>query len=90
VFYDKIRAEKSEFEYMSVSTVICVGYPAEEILRQAIKLNCEAIVMETHSKGFLSHSFLGSVAKKVLRQTRKPVFIVPLPKEEFDLTFHDI
>jgi nucleotide-binding universal stress UspA family protein len=90
VFYDKILAEKPEFEYMLVSTVICEGYPAEEILRRAIKLNCDAIFMGTHGKGFLRQTFLGSVAKKVLRQTRKPVFIIPLPKEESDQRFHNI
>jgi nucleotide-binding universal stress UspA family protein len=90
VFYDKIRVEEPEFEDTKVSTVICVGYPAEEILRQANKLNCDAIVMGTHGKGLLSQAFLGSVAKKVLRRTRKPVFIIPLPKEESDLTCHDI
>jgi nucleotide-binding universal stress UspA family protein len=90
VFYDKIRLEEPEFEDAKVSTVICVGYPAEEILRQANKLNFDAIVMGTHGKGLLSQAFLGSVAKKVLRRTRKPVFIIPLPKEESDLTCHDI
>jgi len=90
VFYDKIRVEEPEFEDMSVSTVICVGYPAEQILRQADKLECDVIVMGTHGKGLFSTTFLGSVAKKVLRRTRKPVFIIPLPKEESDLTYHDI
>ena len=32
---------------------------------------------------------LGSMTKKVLRRVRKPVFIVPLPKGETDITFHD-
>ena len=90
VFYDKIRAEEPEFEDTKVSTVLCVGYPAEEILRQADKLDCDAIVMGTHGKGLLGHTFLGSVTKRVLRRTRKPVFIIPLPKEESDLTYHDI
>ncbi|MGB5618311.1 MAG: universal stress protein [Desulfobacterales bacterium] len=90
MFYDKIRVEEPEFEDMSVSTVICVGYPAEQILRQADKLECDVIVMGTHGKGLFSTTFLGSVAKKVLRRTRKPVFIIPLPKEESDLTYHDI
>ena len=60
MFYDKILAEKPEFEYMLVSTVICEGYPAEEILRQAIKLNCDAIAMGTHGKGFIGTLFSGA------------------------------
>jgi nucleotide-binding universal stress UspA family protein len=90
VFYDKVRAEDPEFTDNKVSIEISKGYPAEEILRMADKLNCDMIVMGTHGKGTISQTFLGSMAKKVLHRTRKPVFIIPLPKEESDLTFHDI
>jgi nucleotide-binding universal stress UspA family protein len=68
---------------------ICEGYPAEEILEKANELDCDAIVMGTHSKGFLENTFVGSVAKRVLRRTRKPVFIIPLPRGETDITFVD-
>ena len=43
--------------------------------------------MGTHSKGIIANTFLGSTAKRVLRRTRKPVFIIPLPKEETDIAF---
>jgi nucleotide-binding universal stress UspA family protein len=90
VFFDKARIEYPELADTNISIEICEGYPAEEILRKADELNCDAIVMGTHGKGLLSQTFLGSVTKKVLRRTRKPVFIIPLPKEESDLTVHDI
>ena len=90
VFFDKVRAEYPELADTNISIEICEGYPAEEILRKADELNCDAVIMGTHGKGLLSQTFLGSVAKKVLRRTKKPVFIIPLPKEESDLTFHDI
>ena len=60
------------------------GYPAEQILSKVDELNCDAIVMGTHGKGYLSHTFLGSVAQKVLRRVQKPVFIIPLPKDAED------
>ena len=75
-----------EFEDMRISIKICEGYPAEEILGQAKKLDCDLIIMGTHSKGIIANTFLGSTAKRVLRRTRKPVFIIPLPKEETDIT----
>ena len=90
VFFDKARIEFPELDDTNISIEVCEGYPAEEILRTADELNCEAIVMGTHGKGLLSQTFLGSVTKKVLRRTRKPVFIIPLPKEESDLTVYDI
>jgi nucleotide-binding universal stress UspA family protein len=71
------------------SIEVAEGFPAEEILSKADELNCDAIIMGTHGKGIIQHAFLGSTAKRVLRRTRKPVFIIPLPKGELDITFHD-
>ena len=89
VFFDKARAQDPQISDVNISTEISEGYPAEEILRKADELTCDAIVMGTHGKGLLTRAFLGSVAKKVLRRTRKPVFIIPLPKGKSDLTFED-
>ena len=66
------------------------GYPAEQILKKADELNCDAIIMGTHGKGTLAHTFLGSVAQKVLKRVRKPVFIIPLPKDDAELQVPDI
>ena len=59
------------------------------ILEKANELECDAIVMGTHGKGIIANAFLGSVAKQVLRRTRMPVFIIPLPRGETDITVHD-
>jgi nucleotide-binding universal stress UspA family protein len=56
---------------------VVIGYPAEEILKKIDELNCDAIIMGTHSKGAITHTFLGSVAERVLRRLRKPAFIFP-------------
>ena len=66
------------------------GFPAEMILRKADELNCDLIVLGTHGKGFIRNTFLGSTSKRVLRRTRKPVFIIPLPKEEADIGLGDV
>ena len=58
------------------------GHPPEEILIAADKEDCDVIVLGTHGKGFLAHTFLGSVSSAVLQRTRKPVFIIPLPSEK--------
>ena len=79
-----------EFEDMAISIEICEGFPAEEILSKAEELNCDAIIIGTHSKGFIANTFLGSTAKRVLRRTRKPVFIIPLPKGETDAALQNV
>ena len=90
VFCDRELKETTDFAGRVKSIEVCQGYPPEEILRQADEFNCDVIVMGTHGKGIIRHSFLGSAAQKVLRRVRKPVFIVPLPEGESDITFKDI
>ncbi len=62
--------------------LVPVGHPPEEILNAANEEACDVIVMGTHGKGFLAHTFLGSVSSAVLHRSRKPVFTVPLPSEK--------
>jgi nucleotide-binding universal stress UspA family protein len=77
-----------ETEKIVDSIEIVEGYPADEILGKADEFNCDIICMGTHGKGLLKHQYFGSTAKKVLRRSRKPVFIVPLPAGETDITVH--
>jgi len=79
-FIDRKAADNPEIANRITSIEICKGYPAEEIIKKADDFHCDVIVMGTHGKGIVSQAFFGSVAKKVLRRIRKPVFIVPLPK----------
>jgi nucleotide-binding universal stress UspA family protein len=60
------------------------GDPVAEILETADKLESDLLVMGDHSKSALAHTFLGSTAEKVLRHIRRPVFVIPIPKEGFD------
>jgi nucleotide-binding universal stress UspA family protein len=71
------------------SIEVCEGFPAERILGMADEFDCDMIIMGTHGKGIIGNTFLGSTAKRVLRRTRKPIFIIPLPKDETDVTIKD-
>ena len=62
--------------------IVKEGHPVEEILNTADTRECDVIVLGTHGKGWLKHTFLGGVASSVLGRTRKPVFIIPLPSEK--------
>lgn len=57
---------------------VAIGHPVVKILEAANKLNADLIVMGNHGKGVLGHTFLGSVAERVLNKSTRPVFIVPL------------
>lgn len=86
---DKELGSEVEAEGMVDSIEVVEGYPADEILGKAKYSNCDVIFMGTHGKGILKHAYFGSTSKKVLRRARKPVFIVPLPEGETDITIHD-
>ena len=90
IFCDKEFNGDSKYADRVESIEVCEGFPADEILKKVHDFSCDAIVMGTHGKGLISHTFLGSTSKRVLRRTRKPVCIIPLPKGETDITFHDI
>jgi len=89
IFCDRELKDSTESMDRIESIEICKGYPADEILKKVDELECDAIVMGTHGKGIIRDTYLGSMTKKVLRRVRKPVFIIPLPKGETDITFHD-
>ncbi len=71
-------------------TLVPLGHPTEEILNTADKEDCDLIILGTHGKGFLAHTFLGSVSSAVLHRTRKPVFIIPLPSEKTNVDWGKI
>jgi nucleotide-binding universal stress UspA family protein len=70
--------------------LVPLGHPMEEILNTADREDCDLIILGTHGKGFLAHTFLGSVSSAVLHRTRKPVFVIPLPSEKTDIDWDKI
>lgn len=78
-FAERELADDPEGSVPIADIIVEEGYPAEVILKKVDELKCDIIIMGTHSKGVITHAFLGSVAERVLRRVRKPVFIIPQP-----------
>ena len=55
---------------------LTVGYPAEEILCYADENNVDLILMATHGRSGLKRWVMGSVADKVLRASKVPVWLI--------------
>jgi len=51
--------------------------PANVILEQADKKKCDIIVMGTRGIGAIAKVFVGSTALRVIRHSKKPVFVIP-------------
>lgn len=79
-FWAEQSAEDRKVRDQIKSVTVCESYPAEEILKSVETHNCDLIVMGSHERG-MSHTFLGSVAKSVLRRSHVPTLIVPLVDE---------
>ena len=60
-----------------IETIVSNGNFGETILKTAIKLNADIIVMGTHSRRGLEKILMGSVAENVLHHSSIPLFIIP-------------
>ena len=67
---------------------VAVGKPAPEILRVARERSCDLIVISTHGLTGLRKLFFGSTTERVLRETTRPVLIVP-PVDSGPISLND-
>jgi nucleotide-binding universal stress UspA family protein len=63
----------------AVDVKIRYGNPTVEILHAVRETNPALIVMGSQGRGFVSELFLGSVSHNVVRQSKTPILLVPLP-----------
>lgn len=81
-FCKKVEEQKGPCLNLVGDIVVRVGDPLDEILKATEETACDLLVLGKHSKGFLAHTFLGSVSRVILDRARKPVFLIPLPPDE--------
>ncbi len=74
-FAEEELADHPEDLERVASVRIVHGHPAVQIVEAAEDLDADLIVMGSHGKGRLRHVFLGSVAERVLRKSRRPVLV---------------
>lgn len=80
-YLEKIKKSLQENGFtVQIKTVI--GEPASTIVKEAIELQVDAIVMSTHGRSGISRWLFGSVAIKVLGLSCCPVFVVPAKAKE--------
>lgn len=75
-FWAHVDDEDKEIQKQVESIELVDGYPAEVILRRAAELKCDLIIVGAHEHGY-SQTFLGTVAKRVLRRSPIPTLVVP-------------
>src|SRR3972149_4334007 len=67
---------------VKVNQKVELGAPDVNIVEQAKKEGADLIVISTHGRSGLSHTFIGRVTEKVVRQAHCPVLSIRPAKEE--------
>ncbi len=78
----KYVADTAEIAGLEVEGIIAEGHPAEEIIKYAEKNSIDIIVIGTLGKSGLDRFLLGSVADKVIRNSKIPVIVVPVKNKK--------
>ncbi len=81
LYCEKEKNGEGEYEKIVENIYIAFGQPVEEILDHARKGNYDMIVMGTHGHGYLFSALIGSTAKKMVKESEIPVFVVRLPEK---------
>ncbi len=77
---DKLAGE-SFGDAASVTTLVVVGYPSDEIVRTAESEGVDVIVISTHGHRGWQRFLLGSVTEKVVRNAHCPVLSIRSTEE---------
>jgi nucleotide-binding universal stress UspA family protein len=74
----EVASNLPECPFVADEILVETGHPVERILRHLDKRPCDMVIMGSRGHGLLKEALLGSTSHRVLRQSRKPVLIVPL------------
>lgn len=76
-FCDSVKAEIPECKYVADEIIVVAGDPVDKIISTAVDRQCDVIVMGTVGAGGLVGAIMGSTARRVVRRSPIPVFVVP-------------
>jgi nucleotide-binding universal stress UspA family protein len=88
-FFKKEIQHHPEYPGIVEHMLVYPGNIADTIVEKAEYFGCEAIVLGSHNTRFLTRFFSGGTAKKVLEQTKKPMFMVSMKHGKIDITSYN-
>ena len=74
--YLRKLSRMEELADIPVETLVVIGDPVQEILREVQKSDCQLVVMSTRGRGHLGRFIIGSVTGGVISQATRPVVVV--------------
>jgi nucleotide-binding universal stress UspA family protein len=61
---------------IAYTTEVVIGIPFQEIIKKAVELSADLIVVGTHGRTGLEHVIVGSTAERLVRRSTVPVLTV--------------
>lgn len=77
-FCEEVKAAIPGCTYVADEILVRRGNPVEKIIASAEEHKCDVIVIGSLGAGGLTDAILGSTARRVLRRSKIPVFVVPI------------
>lgn len=77
-----LEKSKTHLGDTSIKTLVKDGDTGDAILEAAENLHVDLIVLGSHSRRGLDKILMGSVAEKVLRHSKIPLFIIPISEKD--------
>ncbi|MHB0915214.1 MAG: universal stress protein [Thermoleophilia bacterium] len=74
--------QKATDQGVESSMIVKVGSPAEEIVKAAVELGSEVIVIGSRGRGVVGSALMGSVASGVIHKGVVPVLVIPARGED--------
>ncbi len=82
-FSENVKSEADSTREDSADEIVVErGNPVEQILKQCKEKECDLIIMGSRGRSTLADVVMGSITKRVLRRSDKPVLVVRLPDRE--------
>ena len=76
----ELQTNDDKFQLDDDQIVVRKGLPVEEILGLAGEEKVDLIVMGTHGYGLVKDALMGGTVRRLVRQSAKPVLVVPNPE----------
>ncbi len=80
--HEYLEKTKAHLGGPSIKILVKDGDSGDAIIEAAKNLGADIIVMGSHSRRGLDKILMGSVAEKVLRHSKIPLFIIPVSEKE--------
>ena len=77
-----LEKTKKHLDDASIKTLVRDGDSGDAIIEAANELKADVIVLGSHSRRGLDKILMGSVAEKVLRHSKTPLFVIPVSEKE--------